>query len=157
MAFGALDKTKVKKFLCWFSFVPMLLVEGFATSGKVAWEGWNAGAATEGPVERLVTPVGPKKNKLLHFTPGPHATPHSTPATPGPHATPATPTVNCPQPLPHNIPLKVEQLVAGNFYRAVMIFPEKVDEESPLNHDHLLVEDWGGGDKGCLCGLALML
>jgi hypothetical protein len=42
MAFGALDKTKVKKFLCWFSFVPMLLVEGFATSGKVAWEGWNA-------------------------------------------------------------------------------------------------------------------
>jgi hypothetical protein len=65
MAFGALDKTKLKKFLCWFSFVPMLLVEGFATSGKVAWEGWNAGAATEGPVERLVAPVGPKTNELL--------------------------------------------------------------------------------------------
>jgi hypothetical protein len=145
MAFGALDKTKVKKFLCWFSFVPMLLVEGFATSGKVAWEGWNA---TEGPVERLVAPVGPKTNELLHFTPGSYATPHFTPATPN---------VNYPQPLPHNIPLKVEQLVAGNFYRAVMIFPEKVDEESPLNHDHLLVEDWGGGDKGCLRGLTLML
>jgi hypothetical protein len=65
MAFGALDKTKLKKFLCRFSVVPMLLVEGFATSGKVAWEGWNAGAATEGPVERLVAPVGPKTNELL--------------------------------------------------------------------------------------------
>jgi hypothetical protein len=77
MAFGALDKTKVKKFLCWFSFVPMLLVEGFATSGKVAWEGWNA---TEGPVERLVAPVGPKTNELgtpLHTRVVRHAALHT--------------------------------------------------------------------------------
>jgi hypothetical protein len=41
--------------------MPMLLLEGFATSGKVAWEGWNAGAAPKDTPE----PLFPKKQQLL--------------------------------------------------------------------------------------------
>jgi hypothetical protein len=65
LGLGAFDRPEFKKFLCWFSFVPMLIVKGFAISGKVAWEAWDTGAAPEGPVERLVAPLSAKKNELL--------------------------------------------------------------------------------------------
>jgi hypothetical protein len=66
MTLSAFNKPQMKKFLGWFAFVPMLLVEGFATSGKVAWEGWTA-TTTKVILSNsdLAEPVAANKKELV--------------------------------------------------------------------------------------------
>jgi hypothetical protein len=65
MAFGALDKTKLKEIPFLVLVCADVVDRGLCNLPEGCLGGVERGAATEGPVERLVAPVGPKTNEIL--------------------------------------------------------------------------------------------